>query len=354
MTEQEWMNIGYDKGIIEVEQQEEVTFADAYRKWFLMQLRRIKNQTCDRIEVTYNKYYANKPFVTLYVSKITEEIIIEFLTTEIISQGDINYKELSRIMQIIREPLIYMKDIKQGGVRLYDWDAVKRCLPQADLRINLKKEYAIPSATVRNLTDLVVRCKVYPDKQSACLCLMMNFYLGLRIGELASLTFDDFDFDKNVVNIYKTESKFYNRTEDGSRSGCMVYRVVDNTKTVYSVRQIPLLPEVKMFYAEIKKHHEQCKYDSPYLAYDGHDTILVRSLDRTLRRLCLLTDTTYFNSHLIRKTFATHMHHNGAPIRMIADLMGHSEIATTENSYILSYEDHYKDYYREMKESLQY
>ena len=118
----------------------------------------------------------------------------------------------------------------------------------------------------------------------------------------------------------------------------MICRVVDNTKTVYSVREIPILPEVKYFYDEIKKHHALNKYDVPYLAYDGNDTILVRSLDRTLRRLCLLCDVKYFNTHMIRKMFATMLHFNNVPTRVVADLMGHSEIGTTEICcYLLAY-----------------
>ena len=90
------------------------------------------------------------------------------------------------------------------------------------------------------------------------------------------------------------------------------------------------IEEQSHIYRKILEHHRIQKYDSPYLAYDGKDTILVRSLDRTLRRLCLLCDVDYFNSHAIRKTFATMLHFNGVPTSVISDLMGHSEIGTTE------------------------
>lgn len=38
MTEREWLDIGYDKGIIELNKEEEVTFRDAYKKWFVMKM----------------------------------------------------------------------------------------------------------------------------------------------------------------------------------------------------------------------------------------------------------------------------------------------------------------------------
>ena len=114
------------------------------------------------------------------------------------------------------------------------------------------------------------------------------------------------------------------------------------------------MPECKYIYEKIKEHHVQCKYDSPFLGYDGSDTILVRSLDRTLRRLCQLCDVEYFNSHKIRKTFATMLHNRNVPIRMISDIMGHSEIGTTENHYILSYKNNYSIMYANMHDALNY
>lgn len=43
-----------------------------------------------------------------------------------------------------------------------------------------------------------------------------------------------------------------------------------------------------------------------------------------------------FNTHMIRKTVATKMHFAGIPSRMIADMLGHADISTTEKCYILT------------------
>lgn len=104
----------------------------------------------------------------------------------------------------------------------------------------------------------------------------------------------------------------------------------------------------------IRKHHKDMGYQSEYLAYDGGQTVLVRSLDRTLRRLQELCEIKHFNTHAIRKTFATVLHHNGVPTRAVADIMGHSEIGTTENCYILSYENSYDTYLGYMRDAINY
>lgn len=354
MTELEWLEIGYSKNIIELSDSEEVTFKDAYLSWFLMKKDCVKGQSLDRIECTYNRYYANTPFVEVYISNMTEEYIVDFLMSCITANGSMTYKEFSRILQVVRAPLLYTRDLNKGCAPLLDWDKVKRNLPISKLESTQKYEFAISMYHVEQMLDAVINHNIYPQKHNACLLLCMNFYLGLRIGELAALGFSDFDFERNVVKIYKTETKCFSRDEDGSRLGVMVYRVVNDLKTVYSVREIPILPEVKFIYDKILENHLNNRYDSPYLGYDGTDTILVRSLDRTLRRLCQLCDIPYFHSHEIRKTFATMLHFHGVPTRMISDLLGHSEIATTENSYILSYKDNYPQIYARMHESLNF
>lgn len=354
MTEKEWLDLGYNNGIIQAENGIKLHFSQVYSEWFKMKRGLIKPQSLDRIECTWNKYYSESAFSEMFVSDISDNDVIDFLSSIVFKNGKITYKEFSRILQIVNNVLVYAKDLNYYGVSLHDWDKIKRYLPIDRLEVQSKHEDAVKDSYVQEIIYEVVNSRIYSVKQNACLCICMNFFLGLRVGELASLTFDDFDFERNIVKIYKTESKFYNRDDSCSRIGTMVYRVIDSVKTINSVREIPLLPEVKKFYYLIKKEHEEKKYDSPYLCYDGDDTILVRSLDRTLRRLCQLCDVPYFNSHMIRKTFATRLHFNNVPTRVISDLLGHSEIGTTENSYILNYGNNYGEIYEYMKGGLNY
>lgn len=353
MTQQEWLEIGLSKGIIELDEADKMTFDEAYREWFKMKMTFNKRQTMDRIEVTYVRYYKASELANMNVSDITEECIIYFLV-RICKNNVITFREMSRIMQIIKGVLTYMRDINKGGAKLQDWEKVKRNISIDKFEPDKKRQYAIRKKDVEKLMHEVLVNEIYVEKQSASLCLCLNFYLGLRIGELAALEFTDFDLEKGIVRVWKTESKYYNRDEDGQKTGTMVYRVVDSTKTVYSVREVPLLPEAVMILSLISKHHKRMGYQSKYIAYDGKQTVLIRSLDRTLRRLQELCEIEHFNTHAIRKTFATMLHNGNVPTRVVSDLMGHSEMGTTENCYILSYENAYESYKNYMQGALNY
>ncbi len=353
MTRQEWLDIGYDKGIINQDDYEEITFSDAYKEWFVMKIQTTKQPTVDRIEVTYNRHYRDMPIIEKCISKITDTDIIVFLTEKRLSEN-ISDRELGRIKQIIKGTLTYMRDVNKGGCPLHDWDKIVRNVPAEKLNSETRKEYAINTKDVEYIFRQVICNKIYYRKQSACLCICMNFYLGLRIGELSALQFSDFDLENKVVHIRKIESKYYARNEEGEKIGCMQYNIVNHTKTKTSMREVPLVPESIYIFNLIKAHHKECGYDSPFIAYDGNQTILSRSLDRTIRKLVSLCETMYFSSHGIRKTFATTLHFNNVPTRVISDILGHSEMSTTEKCYILSYEDNKEMYAKYMQDSIKY
>jgi len=340
MLKEEWLSIGYEKGLIDdVSENEWVTFSEVYKAWFKTKINRIRPQSVDRIEVTYNKYYAFTEFVKEPVHSIDEFKIYTFLNKILIERGNICKKEFARIMQIVNNVMVYAFDLNIGHAYCVNWSVVNRYIALDNIKSNEVKEFAVSEEDREALGRAVLIDKIYPEKRSASLVLLLNFYLGLRIGELASLRWQDVHLMERFVYVHSTEVKSYERDEEGERSDCIVYHAQDRTKTPHSVRRVPLVKESVYILEELRKWHEHKGYSSEYLAYDGKETVLSKSLERTLTRLCVLCDIPHFSSHRIRKTFATELHRNGVPTKVISDLMGHAEMRTTEQSYIISSPD---------------
>lgn len=353
MLVNEWLEIGYDKGIIdEIPVDSYVSFATAYTKWFSSKMNTIKPQSLDRIEVTYNKYLKGSEFENMPIHTVDEKAIYTFLNNVIITYGNINKKEYDRIYQIVNNVMYYAFDIDIGYCHSVNWDIVKRHIAVDNIIPSRKKEYAISDTDKNKLFRAVLIDNIYPRKRCASLCVCLNFYLGLRIGELAALSWKDVDLAGKYVYIHTTETKSFSRDDDGCRMDHINYNVQDTTKTVYSVRKIPLIPESIYIIKLIKAYQQQRGYDSDFLAYDGSNTILSKSLERTIYKLCELCDISRFSSHKIRKTFASELHKNGVPSKVISDLMGHSDIRTTEKYYILNYEDSFGYLRQLMQKSL--
>lgn len=320
--------------------QESVVFSELYKQWFLMKMNSIKPQSLDRIECTYNRYYKDRPIESCQLHKIDTSYVLDFMNATLINQGTVTQKEYKRIYQIINNVLVYALDLGADGSQVIDWGLVRRYLPSQCIVRSMCEQNVVSDRTIQYLERKVIYEKVYVLKQSACLCLLLNFYLGLRVGELASLRWCDVDFLNGVLHVHATETKSYKRNDNGERCDGMRYTVSDTTKTHEGIRDIPLTDNAYRILYVLKSHHRNMGYTSEYLAYDGNDsTSLVRSLDRTLRRLCKLCEVLPFTTHMIRKTFASKLHDSGMPTRMISDLLGHREMSTTEKYYILSYAD---------------
>ncbi|MCM1440010.1 MAG: site-specific integrase [Roseburia sp.] len=349
MTSNEWLSIGYDKGIIEdIPDNEQVSFYAAYRKWFLYKMKTIKPESLDRIECTFNRYYRDDEICITSLHLIDNEYIVSFLRRSFPSLCDLSLKEFRRFYQIINNVLVYARDFNFGHANLIDWGYVNRFGRGSVSPVIVKDEYAVSERDRNVLFRDVVFNDVYPLKRSAALCVVLDFFLGLRIGELAALKFSDFDLFGKRLFVQRNEVKYFSRDDSGERAGTVRYEVVDDLKTKSSRRVVPLVPEALFVYELIVEHHKQCKYDSPYLCYDGTDTIRTRSLSRTLDRLCKLCCIKSFNFHRIRKTYASMLHMNGLPTRVISSMLGHSDISTTEQLYILDYEDKYSTFYTDI------
>ena len=107
MQENEWLQIGYEKGIItDVPHDKQVSFKLCYDGWFLTKINTIKPQSVDRIECTYNKYYINSSMIDMPVHQINEVYIYQFLNDILVRFKNITQKEFNRIYQIDRKSVV--------------------------------------------------------------------------------------------------------------------------------------------------------------------------------------------------------------------------------------------------------
>jgi len=79
-------------------------------------------------------------------------------------------------------------------------------------------------------------------------------------------------------------------------------------------------------------------YSSKYLCYDGKELeAKAENLRKTLAAMCKKADVEAFNTHRIRKSFASELSTEpDIELAQISEYLGHSEIATTLNNYILA------------------
>jgi len=157
--------------------------------------------------------------------------------------------------------------------------------------------------------------------------VILCLYIGLRIGELLALTWNDIDFTKNTLSVTKS-------CHDGYIDGkhCVI---VDTPKTENSIRQIPLSKPIISLLKQLKKT-TQSKYVISY----NSKPILVRSYQRTFELLLKKLKIQHKGFHALRHTFATRALECGMDVKSLSEILGHKNATITLNRYAHSLWEH--------------
>ncbi len=160
---------------------------------------------------------------------------------------------------------------------------------------------------------------------------MVLYYSGMRKGELLALTWADVDFDNNIINVDKTD----------------YYRTVTTTKTTSSRRKI-LMPKFTIdLLAKLKLAQSVFYQQEPKMTYvvfgEFYSRVSTTTLDRRFEKYIKEAEVKKIRIHDFRHSHASYLINKGAIISMIAARLGHSDVATTLNTYSHLYPTTEKD-----------
>lgn len=158
-------------------------------------------------------------------------------------------------------------------------------------------------------------------KKSNYIGIVICLYTGIRLGELLALTWDDIDFNSNLLTINKTS---YSAKLDGKTQ-----IIVDKPKTKKSNRVIPL-PNQLVKLLKIIKKESNSKY---VITTRNSGMVGNRSYQRTFKFILKKVNVPYRNFHSLRHTFATNAIELGMDVKTLAEILGHTNAMITLNRY---------------------
>lgn len=312
-TEEEIQNvvINYWK-----EQELNPTLQEVFDEWNdrRLGLKKIVPSTHERNQQVFRRHY--KGIEDKRIRSVTEDWIMDFLEQQI-AIHDLTSKAFSNLKGVTKGFLKRAKrrkliDLSIESV-LNDMD-----LSDRDFRKVIKEDYE--EVFSEEETDKMM-AYLQSNLDVKNLGILLIFVTGLRVGELVALKHED--FNGNIIQIRRTEVRY----ADGH--GKHEYCVKEFPKTEAGVRSA-IIP------ADFTWLADRLKLLNPFGEYvftDNGKRLTTNTIRRRLTRLCQKLNIYAKSPHKIRKTYGSILIDNNLDARLITDLMGHTNISTTEQHY---------------------
>lgn len=202
------------------------------------------------------------------------------------------------------------------------WLTVRGILPSNPVEVlkGPKVPHSLPRAlsygdTDKLLTEGPAKGKNY-DRDRLILELMYGS--GLRVSELVELDWEMIDFETRSLRIIGKGSK---------------ERIVPFSTSVLTMLEVWALKNRTERTGPLFKSNKV-----------NSERLTVRTIHRVVLRSASRVGLHGVSPHTLRHCFATHMLENGAPLRVIQDLLGHESIATTQKYLSITAEETKKSY----------
>ena len=297
---------------------EKKTFHELFLEWieYKSNLASSKN-TIIRHKQHYKKYFADKDVDSKSICKL-DVIYMEKLCNTLIKEHNLTNKEFTNVKTILNGmfDLAFRKhEIKEN--------------PMKDVRIMVKfrqvnrKTGESETYTTEELDSLMkyLDLKYQETHESAYLAVKVNFYLGLRVGELTALKWGDI-VGLNHLHVMREEV----RDQETN-----VFSVVDHTKTSRD-RFVALIPKAYSILLMLRPDN----YDKEdYIFKKDGKRLTSRKINYVLQKYAERMDLKTKSSHKIRKTYASNLSVSGVPVDEIRKQLGHTNLSTTL-SYIFN------------------
>ena len=153
--------------------------------------------------------------------------------------------------------------------------------------------------------------------------VLIGIFTGMRIGEICALKWEDIDFDNKLINVNKTAQRIYNPLDEFEKSKI----IITPCKTEHSQRSIPIAPDLYKMLKTLKTS------DNDYVLTGTNKLIEPRTFRKYYTKMMNDCGVTPIKFHSLRHTFASINIENGTDVKTISEILGHSDISITLQTY---------------------
>lgn len=308
------------------------TVADMYPEWINYRSTLTKSSsTIKRFKSIWNTWYKDKEISSIHLTELNY-IYLNRWANSLVKDNNLDKKQYYLITSVFKQILDYSVEKKLIEENLFERVKVNKKMfthkrkPKSDTQVFLVDEQKKVAETAQYKFESRPWC-ISP------LMVLLNFQLGLRIGELVALKWED--IQENYISINKMETTTFIVDEDGNviPDG---FKVVPYVKSEAGFRNVYLNNIAKEILKKIKKVHLSGGYFDDgflYIASRTKKRGTSRTFTKYLEDLCDCAGVVNKSNHKIRKTYISSLFDNGVNINTIREQAGHEDEKTSLNNY---------------------
>ena len=289
-----------------------------------------------RILVDWDKYYKNTDIIKIPLQDLTY-LTLNKWAHEVVKKYSLTKKQYYNMSIIIRQCLDYACEPEIGLLENNPFQRVK-------IKGNLftKKEKPKSNTQVFVVDEQEKICEMAKKKIeehpwcTSPLLVLLNFQLGLRIGELCAIKWSD--IEGNYIHIQRSEIEDFSivKTNNELIPKSNGLKIVLYTKTDAGDRKVYLNNIAKSILRQIKDiNNLYSLYDQDYIYVNRQNKSrgTTRAFSQYLTKLCKESGVNPKSSHKIRKTYISSLIDKGVNINTVREQAGHEDERTSLNNY---------------------
>ncbi len=251
------------------------------------------------------------------IAEITTAIINKFLQDKM-TNGKINGGKLSAS---------YVKSMSNLIKAILDFAVDKELCSPLKGKINRPTEEKEEIPILSYQEQVKLKAFIDDNMDLTCLGIVISLYAGLRIGEVCALSWKDIDLETGIIHIKHTVSRINLHNNPDKKTEL----ILDKPKTKSSMRDVPISSILMPYLTSAK-----CVATSDYVVSDKELFLSPRTFEYRYHKIlkkCFIEDINY---HALRHTFATRCVEADVDIKSLSEILGHSNVSITLNTYVHS------------------
>lgn len=309
-----------------------LTLQNIFPKWLeYKQIHTNSTSYIKRITADWHRFYVvQQEFINMPIKNMTFVFLDEW-AHGMIKQYNLTKKSYYNMSIILRQCLDYA--VECGYIEENIFLRVKintKLFQRVKKKTGESQVYTIDEEK-RFIKEMIRRFQNHPEN-TAPLAVMLAFEIGVRIGELCVLKFED--IEGNYIHIQRQEIREFQKIDDYSMK-FKCYKVVEYTKSEDGFRDIYLTTAARKI-IEFARYMNKVNgefSEEGYIFVHNHKNINHYSIQAMILRGCNKINMDVKTSHKIRKTYISTLIDSGLNIDAIRRFAGHSDERTTYGNY---------------------